>query len=144
MSRPAFTQWCSMTELSAARAAGLRPNETFETPSEVSTPGSSPFDRRMPSIVSTADGKNSGSPVASVKVSASKIKRARRNAVFADDDVVDALRDLELALGGLRHARLVDRQRDDGRAALLDERQDRVDLGAAVSRFTELTIARPA
>jgi len=38
MSRPASTQWCSITELSTCRAAGFRPNETFERPSEVSTP----------------------------------------------------------------------------------------------------------
>ena len=37
-----------------ARAAATRPNETFETPSDVSTPGSSRLIRRMPSIVSTA------------------------------------------------------------------------------------------
>ena len=45
-------------------------------------------------------------------------QRARRYAVFADDDVVDAPGDLELAPGGLRHSVFVDRERDDGRAAL--------------------------
>ena len=72
-SRPASTQWCRKTEFNAARAAGLRPNETFEMPSDVSTPGSSRLIRRMPSIVSVADVRNSASPVASVNVSASKI-----------------------------------------------------------------------
>ena len=72
-SRPASTQWCRKTELRTLRAARPTPNETFETPSDVSTPGSSSLIRRMPSIVSTADGRHSSSPVVSVKVSVSKI-----------------------------------------------------------------------
>ena len=38
-SSPASTQWCRKTELSTARASGETPNDTFETPSEVLTPG---------------------------------------------------------------------------------------------------------
>ena len=38
-SSPASTQWCRKTELSTARAGGETPKETFETPSEVLTPG---------------------------------------------------------------------------------------------------------
>ena len=46
---------------SAPRApAGLRPNDTLETPSEVSTPGSRALIARMPSIVSSAERVNSG------------------------------------------------------------------------------------
>ena len=73
-SRPASTQWCRKTELSTARAPGETPKETFETPSDVLTSGSSFFSARMPSIVATADGLHSSSPVVSVKVSRSKIK----------------------------------------------------------------------
>ncbi len=73
MSSPAATQWWSITELRAARAAGLSPNDAFETPSEVRTPGIRSLMSLMPAIVSTAESTNSGSPVAKVKVNASKI-----------------------------------------------------------------------
>ena len=72
-SRPASTQWWRNTELSTARPTGDTPKLTFDTPSEVFTPGISALMRRMPSIVSTALGRHSSSPVVSVKVSASKI-----------------------------------------------------------------------
>ena len=97
-SRPASTQWWRNTELSTARATGETPKETFETPSEVFTPGSSSLMRRMPSIVSTAHGRHSSSPVVSVKVSASKISSSRIEPVLVAGDVADALGDLELAL----------------------------------------------
>jgi len=80
MSSPACTQWCSITELMAARARGLSPNETLETPSDVSTPGNSRLIKRMPSIVATAASMNSGSPVASVNTSASMISAPAGNA----------------------------------------------------------------
>ena len=38
-SRPALTHSCRNTELSTTRAAGLSPNEMFETPSVVCTSG---------------------------------------------------------------------------------------------------------
>ena len=53
-------------------------------------------------------------------------------AVLADDDVVDLLRDLELSLARLGHADRIDRQRDERRAVLLRERHDGVDALAAV------------
>ena len=56
-----------------ARAAGETPNDTFETPSEVLTPGQLLLERLIPSIVSIADGFHSSSPVVSVKVRTSKI-----------------------------------------------------------------------
>ena len=59
--------------MSTARAGGETPKETLETPSEVFTPGSSALIRRIPSIVSTAEGFHSSSPVVRVKVRASKI-----------------------------------------------------------------------
>ena len=76
-SSPASTPWCRKTEFRTARAPGETPNETLETPSEVLTPGSSSLTRRMPSIVSTADGRHSSSPVVSVKVSTSKTSSSR-------------------------------------------------------------------
>ena len=72
-SSPASTQWWRKTELRTARAPGEMPKETLETPSEVFTPGISALIRLIPSIVSTAEGRHSSSPVVSVKVSASKI-----------------------------------------------------------------------
>ena len=72
-SRPASTQWCRKTEFKTSRAALPKPNETFETPSDVSTPGSAALISRIPSIVSIAESLNSSEPVASVNVSASKI-----------------------------------------------------------------------
>ncbi len=72
-SSPASVQWCRKTELRAARAGGETPKETLETPSEVFTSGISALIRLIPSIVSTAEGRHSSSPVVSVKVSASKI-----------------------------------------------------------------------
>src|SRR5215211_2988739 len=76
-SSPASTQWWRKTEFSTARAGGETPKETFETPSEVFTPGSSALMRRIPSIVSIADGFHSSSPVVRVKVSASKMSVSR-------------------------------------------------------------------
>ena len=72
-SSPASTQWCRKTLLSTLRAGTPMPNETLETPSDVLTPGRRSLIRRMPSIVSIADGFHSSSPVVSVNVSASKI-----------------------------------------------------------------------
>ncbi|MNC99411.1 hypothetical protein D3C83_176990 [compost metagenome] len=62
------------TELSTWRAAGLRPNETFETPRTVNVPGSSSFMRRMASMVAMASLRRSSSPVLRGKVNASKMR----------------------------------------------------------------------
>ena len=129
-SSPASTQWCRKTEFRTARAPGPTPKETFETPSDVFTPGSSALTRRMPSIVSTADGFHSSSPVVSVNVRTSKISSSRSRPCSLAQ-LVDALGDLDLALGGLGHADLVDRQRDQRGAVLDGERHDRVELVAA-------------
>ena len=143
-SSPASTQWCRKTELSTARAASPMPKETLETPSEVSTPGSSALISRMPSIVSTADGFHSSSPVVSVNVSASKISSCGSIPCSSHDEVVDALRDLELALARLGHADLVDRQRDQrGAVRRARSASTRSSLARPASRLTELTIARP-
>ena len=72
-SSPASTQWCRNTLLSTLRAGRPTPNDTLQTPSEVFTPGISFLIRRIPSIVSTALGRHSSSPVVSVNVRQSKI-----------------------------------------------------------------------
>ena len=118
--------------MSTFRAAGLSPNDTLETPRIESTPGSSCSIRRMPSIVSTAEKVNSGSPVARVKVSASKIRSSGCKTVLAGDDVVDRARDLQLALARFRHPDLVDGERDHRGAVRDDVRHDGVDPLAAV------------
>ena len=142
-SSPASTQWWRKTELRAARAGGETPKETLETPSEVFTPGSPDLMRLIPSIVSTAEGRHSSSPVVSVKVRASKIsasgsrpcssqQRSRirlatsslRSAVFAipSSSMVSAIRaaPCDFASGATRSS-----------------------LARPASRLTELTIARP-
>ena len=85
----------------------------------------------MPSIVSTAEGRHSSSPVVSVKVSASKISASGSSPCSSQARSLDALRDLDLAVGGLGHADLVDRQRDQRRAVRLGQRGDHVELVAA-------------
>ncbi len=70
-SRPACTAWYRNTEFTISLALFASPNETFETPSVVNTPGFSALIRRMPSSVSTALCRYSSPPVARVKVSAS-------------------------------------------------------------------------
>ncbi len=74
MSSPASTQWWRKTELRTARAGRCSPKLTLLTPSDVNTPGSSSLMRRIPSRVATALFRNSSSPVASVKVRASKTR----------------------------------------------------------------------
>ena len=126
-SRPASTQWCRKTELRTARARGETPNETFETPSEVLTPGISSLTRRMPSIVSTADG------LPLVVAGGQRERQDVEDQRLALEAVLlaqlgDALGDLDLAVGGLGHADLVDRQRDERGAVLDGERDDDVGL----------------
>ena len=142
-SSPASTQWCRKTEFRTARAFGETPKLTLETPSEVLTPGISALMRLIPSIVATAEGRHSSSPVVSVKVSASKIRdsgsmpwssthmsRIRlaistfRSAVLAipSSSIVNAISAAPWALA---------------RGATLSS------LSRPASRFTEFTIARP-
>ena len=98
-SRPASTAWCRKTEFRTARALGPTPNETFDTPSEVLTPGISSLTRRMPSIVSTADGFHSSSPVVSVNVRTSKISSSRSSPCSSQ-----AISVIRLAISTLRSA----------------------------------------
>ena len=79
----------------------------------------------MPSIVSIAEVAELGLAGREREGEIVEDQRARRKSVFADGDLVDAARDLDLALRGLRHSALVDRQRDDRGAVLARERQAR-------------------
>ena len=130
-SRPASTQWCRNTLLSALRAGRPTPKETFETPSEVLTPGICSLICRIPSIVATALGRHSSSPVVSVNVRQSKISASGSSPCSSQHSSVIRSRDLELALGGLGHPDLVDRQRDQGGAVRLGDRHHAVELVAS-------------
>ena len=130
-SSPASTQWCRKTEFRTERAGRPMPKETLETPSDVFTPGSSALISRMPSIVSTADGFHSSSPVVSVKVSASKISSSRSMPCSSQTSSTMRLATSSLRSRVLRHADLVDRQRDQRGAVLHRDRDDRVELVAA-------------
>ena len=98
-SSPASTQWWRKTELRTARGRGETPKETLETPSEVLTPGISALIRRIPSIVSTAEGLHSSSPVVRVKVSASKISASGSSPCSSQ-----AISRIRLAISTLRSA----------------------------------------
>ena len=142
-SSPASTQWCRKTELRTERAARPMPNETFETPSEVSTPGSSALIRRMPSIVSTADGRHSSSPVVSVNVSASKISSC--GSIPCSSQTSSWMR---LAISSLR-SRVLPIPTSSIVSAIsaapcaIAIGVTRSSLSRPASRLTELTIARP-
>ena len=101
-SRPASTRWCRNTEFRTARAGGPAPKDTFETPSEVLTPGAllnrvDPLDRRdrgrLPLVV--ARRQREGERVEDRRLAVEPVLVAR--------DLRDPLRDLELALRRLRH-----------------------------------------
>ena len=97
----------------------------------VSTPGSSCLIRRMPSIVSTADGRHSSSPVVSVKVSASKISSCGSSPCSPQAMSRMRLATSSLRSRGLGHADLVDGQRDQRGAVAVRDRRDAVELVAA-------------
>ena len=77
--------------------------------------------RRLPLVV--ARGQGEGQRVEDQQLGV--------EAVLVAGQLLDALRDLELALGGLGHADLVDGQRDHGGAVLDGQRHDLVELVAA-------------
>ena len=130
-SSPASTQWCRKTEFSTARARGETPNETFETPSDVLTCGMCSLMSRMPSIVSTADGRHSSSPVVSVNVRQSKISASGSRPCSSQHSSFRRCAISSLRCGGLRHPDLVDRQRDEAGAVGERDRHDAVELVAA-------------
>ncbi len=77
-SSPALTHSARKTEFSTARAAGLRPNETFDTPSVVCTSGYRRLSSRIASMVSMASRRVSSWPVAIGKVRQSTMMSLRR------------------------------------------------------------------
>ncbi len=142
-SSPASTQWCRKTELSTARAPGDTPNDTFDTPSDVCTPGSSALMRRMPSIVSTADGRHSSSPVVSVKVSASKMSasRSRPCSSQASSTIRFATSSLRSAVLAMPTSSIV--SAITAAPWALASGTTTSSLSRPASRLIELTIARP-
>ncbi len=142
-SRPASTQWWRKTELSTARAGGETPKETLDTPSEVLTPGISALILRIPSIVSTADGFHSSSPVVRVKVRASKIRASGSSpcpsqTISLIRRAISSLRAAVLAIPVSSMVRAI-------RAApwLIASGATWSSLARPASRLTELTTARP-
>ncbi len=126
-----------------ARAGGETPKETLETPSEVFTPGISALIRRIPSIVSTAEGRHSSSPVVSVKVSASKISASGSRPCSSQQRSR-----IRLAISTLRSAVLAIPTSSIVSAIsaapwALASGTTRSSLSRPASRLIELTIARP-
>ena len=116
------------------RAGTPTPKDTLETPSEVFTPGMFSLIARMPSI-----GRDRARPPLLVaggegEREAVEDKRLAVEAVLVAAQPRDTLSDLELALGGLGHPDLVDRQRDQRGAVGLGERNDPVELVATRPR----------
>ena len=130
-SRPASTQWCRKTELRTERAGSPMPNETFETPSEVSTPGSFCLDRA--DALDRLDRRRPPLLVAGRQRERERVEdqQPRVHLVLLADEPVDALGDLELALARLAHPDLVDRERDQRGAVRHRDRHDAVELVAA-------------
>ena len=129
--------------MSTARAFWEIPKETLETPSDVFTPGSSALIRLMPSIVSTADGRHSCSPVVRVKVSASKISSSGSSPCSPQ-----ARSRIRLAISTLRSAVLAMPTSSivsaiSAAPCLRASGTILSSLSRPASRFVELTIARP-
>ena len=87
--------------------------------------------RRMPSIVSTALGRHSSSPVVSVKVSASKISSSGSSPCSSQAMSTMRWAISTLRSRGLGHPDLVDGERDQRGAVRLRERDHAVGLVAA-------------
>ena len=119
------------------------PKDTLETPSDVFTPGSSDLISRMPSIVSTADGFHSSSPVVSVNVSASKISSSGSIPCW-----LQTRSTIRLATSSLRSRVLA--MPTSSIVSAISAAPCAIAIGTTVlslsspaSRLTELTIARP-
>ena len=142
-SSPASTQWCRKTELRTARALGETPKDTLETPRDVFTPGISALILRIPSIVSTAEGRHSSSPVVSVKVSASKISASGSRPCSSTQMsrirfAISSLRSPVLAIPSSSIVSAI-----SAAPWALASGATRSSLSRPASRLTELTIARP-
>ena len=129
-SSPACTHSCRNTELSTWRAAGDRPNETFDRPSTVWTPGSSALIRGCASIVSMPSRRLSSIPVDRGRASGSKKQVRGLEAVAPDGEVVDRLGGAQLPVGGAGLAFCVDAGADDRGAVLAGQGEESVEPGA--------------
>ena len=105
------------------------PKDTFDTPSEVSTPGNSALTRRMPSMrLGGASSRSSSWPVVTGNVSTSKI-RSSGGSPYSPH----AMSWMRRAISTLRSAVcampcLVDRQRHHRRAVLVRQAEHQVRL----------------
>ena len=118
--------------MSTERAGSPTPKQTFETPSDVLTPGSSALTSRIPSIVSTALGLHSVVAGRERERQAVEDQRLAVEPVLVAAQLGDPLGDLELARRRSSPSPdLVDRQRDQRRAVSLGERDDAVELVAS-------------
>ena len=120
---PAFTAWSRNTLFSTCRAAGFRPKEMLDRPRMIWMSGNSSRIMRMPSSVHWPSLRSSSLPVAMVKVSGSISRSDCGRPCWSQANSTSRRAMRELVLGGLRHADLVDGQRDDGGAELLGEHQ---------------------
>ena len=130
-SSPASTQWCRKTEFRTERAGSPTPNETLETPSEVSTPGSCLLDQ-----ADALDRLDRGRPpllVARGERERERVEDQQLGSIPCSSQTSSWMRsrDLELALARLGHPDLVDRQRDQRGAVRDGDRRDAVELVAA-------------
>ena len=135
-SRPASRHSWRNTLFSTWRAAGLSPNDTFDSPRTVDAPGQLGLD--------AADRFDRLHRVAAEVVVAGRQRERERvedevgglDPVALLRDVVDALGDAQLPVGGARLTFLVDREADDRRAVLLGEPEHAVHaLAFAVTLF---------
>ena len=133
MSSPASTAWYRKTELSTGRECAARPNEMLLMPRMLMHAGQFALD-----AADALDGLHgrieqillSGAQREGLRV---EDQRVGGQAVLAAGDLVDAPRHLDLALGRLGHALLVDGHADDGRAVVARLRQHGVELDRARS-----------
>ncbi len=142
-SSPASTQWCRNTLLSTLRAVMLTPKDTLETPSEVLTPGICSLIARIPSIVATALGRHSSSPVVSVNVRQSKIRSSGSKPCSSQQSWVirwatSSLRSAVLAIPTSSMVSAI-----SAAPCALASGTTRSSLARPASRLIELTIARP-
>ena len=129
-------------ERRSGRAARRR-SETLQTPSEVLTPGISALIRRIPSIVSTALGFHSSSPVVSVNVRQSKIRASRSRPCSSQHSSVIrcAISSLRSAVFAIPTSSIVSAISAAPWALAIGT--TRSSLSRPASRLIELTIARP-
>ena len=121
----------------------MSPKLTLDTPRLVSTPGNSRLINRIPSMVSAAESIHSCSPVASVNVSASKMRSEWSEPELRGGNLENAPGDLQLSAPRTSHPLLVYREGDDGGPVLADERQHMVDALPAVFHVDGVDDAAP-